>query len=213
MIGATVKINGESTLVIGVISLNQPLTDEIFIPINSHHNSWRERHSTHGPYGVARLKPGVTAAAAGKQLNELALQKVAGNHLYSEIAANPLRDDFSSELSLSNFLLLIAAGLLLVIACANVSDLLLLYGARRANEFVVRMALGAGRPRIIRQLVSENAILLVLGTIGGAIVAFAIIAPPSTFFSSASLFRYNRGANDFTGWTSIRSDLPVCLLQ
>ena len=99
------------------------------------------RHSTYGPYGVARLKPGITAAAAGKQLNELALPEAAGNHLYNEIVAHPLRDDFSSGLSLSNFLLLIAAGLLLAIACANVADLLLLHGARRANELVVRIAL------------------------------------------------------------------------
>ena len=182
VIGATIKINGEPTLVIGVVSLNQPLTDEIFVPINSHHNLWRERHSTYGPYGVARLKPGITAAAAGKQLNELALPEAAGNHLYNEIVAHPLRDDFSSGLSLSNFLLLIAAALLLAIACANVADLLLLHGARRANELVVRIALGAGRPRIIRQLVSENAILLALGTIGGAIVAFAIIALLRHFF-------------------------------
>ncbi len=182
VIGATLKINGKLTKVIGVISLNQPLTDEIFVPINSHHNSSRERLSTQGPYGVARLKPGITAAAAGKQLNQLALQGAAGNHPYDEIAAHPLRDDFSSGLSLSNFLLLIAAGLLLVIACANVSDLVLLYGARRANEFVMRMALGAGRLRIIRQLVSENAILLVLGTIGGAIVAFIIVVVLRHFF-------------------------------
>ena len=133
-------------------------------------------------YGVARLKPGITAAAAAKQLNELSLPEAAGNHLYNEIVAHPLRDDFSSGLSLSNFLLLIAAGLLLAIACANVADLLLLHGARRANELVVRIALGAGRPRIIRQLVSENAILLALGTIGGAIVAFAIIALLRHFF-------------------------------
>ena len=136
VIGATIKINGEPTLVIGIISLNQPLTDEIFIPINSHHNSWRERHSTCGPYGVARLKPGITLAEARKHLDRSTLPGAVANHVYSEIVANPLPDDFSSELSLSNFLLLIAAGLLLVIACANVSDLVLLYGARRANEFV-----------------------------------------------------------------------------
>jgi predicted permease len=174
IIGTTINLNGEPSVVIGVVSLNQPSTDDIFIPIKTNRAS--ERHSNSGPYGVGRLKPGISVAEANAEINKLWRSHSPPDKAPdTSITVNPLRHDLTGGgIGPVESVILLAAILLLIVACANASDSLLVYGARRANEFVVRMALGAGRSRIIRQLVSENVTLLAFGTTMGAVIAVVI---------------------------------------
>jgi predicted permease len=164
IIGALLTVNGTPSIVIGVVALSQPLTEEVFVPLSA-----TIRHSTQGPFAVARLKPGVSVKQAQSQIDEL--ERTPDR----SITVSALQEDFVA-LSLSNLLILVAAVLLLIIGCINASDLVLAYGSRRGNEFAIRMTLGASRTRIIRQLVSENVTLLMLGSILGLIVSLTVTA-------------------------------------
>ena len=124
---------------------------------------------------VARLKPGVTFEQAQAEMNAI------GSRLeqqYNEFNANwgvnvvPLRTQFTGEIRLALLVLLGAVGMVLLIACANVANLLLVRAAGRQREVAVRAALGAGRGRIIRQLLTESLLLAGLGGLAGLALAW-----------------------------------------
>src|SRR5208282_4506159 len=126
---------------------------------------------------IARLKPGVTLAQAEAQMEAftgpLARQfpdSWNGDH---KIAVEGLRDRYARDLRPALLALLVAAALVLLIACANLANLLLARATSRYKEFAVRRALGAGRARIIRQVLSESLVLAILGGSGGLLIAFA----------------------------------------
>src|SRR5262245_25558073 len=136
---------------------------------------------------VARLKPGVTFEQSLAEMNAI------GGRLerqYNEFNANwsvnvvPLRRQFTGEIRLALLVLLGAVGMVLLIACANVANLLLVRAAGRQREVAVRAALGAGRGRIIRQLLTESLLLAGLGGLAGLALAWwgiellVSLAPP-----------------------------------
>src|SRR5262245_41102030 len=136
---------------------------------------------------VARLKPGVTPEQAQAEMNAI------GGRLeqqYNDFNANwgvnvvPLRAQFTGEIRLALLVLLGAVGMVLLIACANVANLLLVRAAGRQREVAVRAALGAGRARIIRQLLTESLLLAGLGGLAGLALAWrgtdllVSLAPP-----------------------------------
>ncbi|HKC86998.1 MAG TPA: ABC transporter permease [Blastocatellia bacterium] len=136
---------------------------------------------------VARLKPGVTFEQSQAEMNAI------GGRLerqYNEFNANwgvnvvPLRRQFTGEIRLALLVLLGAVGMVLLIACANVANLLLVRAAGRQREVAVRAALGAGRGRIIRQLLTESMLLAGLGGMAGLALAWwgiellVSLAPP-----------------------------------
>jgi len=125
--------------------------------------------------GLGRLKPGVSIEQARADLNviaaALAKQYHDYNANYSQASVRPELDTLVGESRAPLLILLGAVGLVLLIACANIANLLLVRTANRSHEMAVRAALGAGRPRVIRQLLTESLLLAMLGGAAGVLLA------------------------------------------
>ncbi|MGH9832825.1 MAG: ABC transporter permease [Blastocatellia bacterium] len=135
---------------------------------------------------VARLKPGVTFEQAQAEMNVIGSQLERSYDFNANWGVNavPLRKQFTGEIRLALLVLLGAVGMVLLIACANVANLLLVRAAGRQREIAVRAALGAGRWRIVRQLLTESLLLAGLGGLAGLALAWwgtdllVSLAPP-----------------------------------
>ena len=183
IVGRKILLNGRPTVVAGVLDPTPRMVDDVFVPLHRPDNVVRQRQSNQGPYAVARLSSGVSAKEAQRRTNELTKRyRAEAPDRPIGITVHGLRDDTASDIAPEMILLLGATAFLLVIASANVSNLLLLQGARRANEFVIRMALGAGRARLVRQLVSENFSFITIGAVFGLIVAFSLLVLIRQYF-------------------------------
>ena len=173
------------TTVGSVPDLWVPLAMEKHLP--PAHWDGRNNEKAQSLYVIARLKDGVTAEQANSVVNLLfkqALQARAGAQPDPErvqdiqnasVELTPVSRGLSTlrtQFSLSLKVLMGVVGLVLLIASANVANLLLAHGAARSREFAVRLAVGAGRMRLIRQLFTESALLALLGAIAGVGLAW-----------------------------------------
>jgi predicted permease len=167
--GKSIVLDGVETTVIGVLQPGFRFgTDyaDVYIPIGQRKLVDANDRTVHDVMCVARLKPGVSLSQADAEMNAIQenidrLNPETEQGLGARIlpAKEPLVGDVRGTL----LLLLGAVGVVLVIACANVANLLLARSAARAREFSIRAALGASRGRIVRQLVTESVLLSILG--------------------------------------------------
>lgn len=174
IIGKTISVGGESYVVTGIIGrdfVTDPPAD-IWLPFQIDPNSTNQGHYF---VAAARLKPGVTLGQANAQLKLAAdefRRKYPGPAMdkLDGFAVQPLRDTIISDVRSSLWVLVIAVFFVLLIACANVANLLLVRATGRKREIAIRAALGAGRARIIRQLLTESVLLSVVGGVLGIVL-------------------------------------------
>jgi predicted permease len=177
IVGKKIELDNEKYTVIGVMPQGFEFPDRasaIWVPLGFSPEQ-ATNHHRHFLQVVARLKPGVTFAQANANLaavSENLAEKYPDSNTHIGAYAVPLRQDRVGNLRLAIYILLGAVGFVLLIACANVANLLLARAAGRQRELAVRMALGAGRQRILRQLLTESLLLAGLAGIFGIMLSF-----------------------------------------
>lgn len=176
VIGKTLQLVRKNYTIVGVAAPRFTWDDgDVYLPLKVLHDPVRAY------YVGLRLKPGVTHAMADAALPPLVEQfaKETPKHFPSErfkFRVVGLNDDFVHDLGGTLYLLFSAVALLLAIGCGNVSILLLVRGTARQHEMAVRTAIGAGRGRIVRQLLTESLLLSFTGAILGVLVAYRALA-------------------------------------
>src|SRR5262249_6378681 len=174
IVGITIRLDGRDHTVLGVVR-EQPhwLGDsDVWIPLQN--DPATSPRGTHFMNAIGRLSPGVTVAAAQKDLVAVVKSIARENPDYQHhgILVVPWVDELLGEARTSLGALGAVVGLVLLIACVNLANLLLARGASRRREVAVRMALGADRWRVARALLAEAAVLSVLGTALGLLVGW-----------------------------------------
>jgi len=203
VVGSTLLLDREPYTIVGVMpaSFRFPLPGsdangdpaELWVPVGFTPMQKTQRGAQYNYSVVARLRPGVSAAAAAAESTALAarleeayppevLAFLRGGHL--AITAVPFRESLVGHVRTPLLVLLAAVLLVLLVACANVANLLLARGAARQHELAVRAALGADRWRLVRQSAAETLVLAVIGGAGGVALAeglrrAALVAVPT----------------------------------
>ena len=195
IIGNSINLDKRSFTVIGIMraAFRFPLVMEsvqLWIPLvqDPLFGSWMDRRGGHWLQVTGRLKPGVSMTQAQAELDAIsarfAKEFPAENDGW-KIRMVPLQEMIVGDAKSPLLVLLGAVGLVLLIACANIANLLLTQATSRAREIAVRTTLGAGRARIVRQLLSETAVLGLLGGVTGIALAYwgvqalSSLLPPS----------------------------------
>ena len=181
VVGKTAMIQGRQRTILGVMPPGFDLHDskaQLWIPLGLNPNN-RQNRGSHGVYVVARLADNVSPAQANaelqgflKQWGEWWPQAHVPNDSTHRVQMAPLRDEVVGNVKRALWVLQGAVALVLLIACANVANLLLARAESRHKEFAVRTALGAGKTRILRQFMAEGTVLSVLGAALGLALAF-----------------------------------------
>src|SRR6058998_948254 len=177
VLGKPITLNNQSFTVIGVTPANFQFRTvaDVFVPIGLSAQRFSLRGRDPGAGVVARLKPAVSMAQAESELNAIAArleQEYPETNTGKRVRVESLHESFVGGVRLSLLTLLGAVGLVLLIACSNVANLLLVRGATRQREMALRAALGAGRWRIVRQLFGESVLLAALGGALGVMLAY-----------------------------------------
>jgi putative ABC transport system permease protein len=188
IIGRDIRLSGTPRTVVGVMpaGFRFPSQTDLWVPVGSVYgmawtsgatNSNKDR-AWRSDQAIARLKPGVTVQTAQSEMSVIAerlAQQYPDTNKLVGAAVVPLRDHVVGSVRFSLLLLLASCGGVLLIACANVSQLLLARATTRERELSVRAALGASRWRLARQALTESALLAIVGSIVGALLAVWLV--------------------------------------
>ncbi len=175
VLGSTVRLDGVPHTVVGVVpaTLDLPREDtNAWVPLALGPAS--SPRSLHNVTVVGRMRPGVTPRAAQREMTALAARLEAenpGENHGRGVTVEPLHEALFGTVRTPLLLLLGASALVLLVACVNVANLLLVRGAGRTREVAIRAALGATRRRLARQLLVESLLLSLLGGAAGVAIA------------------------------------------
>jgi predicted permease len=177
IVGKSLTLDDKTYTIVGVIPANFAIFrgTDVFVPIGQWNSpALKLRSAALGLHGIGRLKPGVTIAQAQADLNGV-MQRLAvtypGTNRGNGSKVSSLKERLIGDIGPTLWMLLGAVGFVLLIACVNVSNLLLARSTSRTREFAIRAALGAGRWRLLRQSLTESMLLALLGGGLGLIVA------------------------------------------
>jgi putative ABC transport system permease protein len=178
--GRTVQLDGENFTVVGVLptSFKFPEKVDLWLPFSFTAADWKNDRQHYYVESVGRLRPGVTMAQARAEL-ETIIHRLSPNFPAWRkkwgVTLVPMHEQVVGKVSSTLWILFGAVSFVLLIACVNVANLLLARAASRQQEIAIRAALGAGRPRIVRQLLTESLLLAVSGGGAGALIAVGAI--------------------------------------
>jgi predicted permease len=176
-VGKGLVLSGKDYTVVGVLSAGFRFFGEtdVYIPIGQGDPSWtQDRKIRNGIEVIGRLKPGVTLKRAQADMavvQDQIAKAYTGSDKGVEVLLQPLGQELVSDVSRTLMLLMVAVGFVLLIACANIANLTLARSATRSREFAIRSALGAGRGRLVRQLLIESTMLGLMGSALGLVMA------------------------------------------
>ena len=212
MVGRTVVLDGQSYVVAGILPASfrlAPSTD-VWLPLGLYPDDLTS-HIHHECSVLARLKPGVSVAQAQAEIATLNRQEEAAfpdTHKNWGVLVKPMEDAAAARLRVALLVLFAAVGLVLLIACANIVNLLLARNAARQKEIALRIALGATRSRLMGQLLIESIVLSLFGGAIGLFLATAGLEVLKAFVPSDMSIAKGSGLN---GWV-LGFTLAVCLL-
>jgi predicted permease len=174
-LGQTLRMFGKTLNVVGVMpaGFRFPGKTDIWFPTNTIFADTESR-SAHNYHVVARLKPEVSLEQAQAQMTAIGMrleQKYPDSNSGKNVAVTRMRDEMVSNFRLTLWIMLAAVGVVLLIACANLANMLLAKSVARTREIAIRAALGASRGRILRQLITESLLLALLAGTFGVLLA------------------------------------------
>jgi putative ABC transport system permease protein len=208
LLGKSLAINGNDYTVIGILPADFSFYSqaELFLPLGAVDDVTRRSRDLHSGFqAIGRLKPGVTLAQASLEMENIALslaREYPNTNIGYSVTLYSMHEDVVGSIRSALLVLVGAVSFVLLIACANVANLLLARAAARQKEIAIRTALGASRMRIMRQLLTESVLLSMTGGALGLLLALwgtdALVAAIPDAIPRAEDIRLDAGVLAFT---------------